>query len=54
MGGRRGGCTRASLLANGGENLPPKALGLSQRRNQMTAFRRRQGLPSSYASPSRR
>jgi len=45
----------ARSLANTEEHLSlPKALGLPHRRNRMAAFRRRQGLPSVSASPSRR
>jgi hypothetical protein len=43
------------LMAHAEEHLsPPKAFGLPHRRSRMTAFRRRQGLISSSASPSRR
>lgn len=45
----------ARALANAEEQSPPpKALGLPRRRNRMTAFRMRQGLLSTSASPSRR
>lgn len=45
----------ARSLANAEEQSPPpKALGLPRRRNRMTAFRMRQGLLSTSASPSRR
>jgi hypothetical protein len=45
-------CGRATKAEQ--SHLPPKALGLSQRRSRMTAFRRRQGLLSSSDSPSKR